>query len=47
MYIDFASDWPAYIFMAAFLIALVYVIVRGHSDKDDVAAPAQDIVNKK
>ncbi|MDR2425831.1 MAG: hypothetical protein LBD46_01375 [Endomicrobium sp.] len=31
MYIDFASDWPAYFFMAIFLGFIVYVIIKGHS----------------
>ena len=30
MYIDIASDWPAYVFMAAFIVFMVYVIVKGH-----------------
>ena len=49
MYIDFASDWPAYIFMAAFLVALVYVIVKGHPkhEHDVVTEKIQDASNKK
>ncbi|MCL2390904.1 MAG: hypothetical protein FWD54_05175 [Endomicrobia bacterium] len=39
MYINFASDWPAYIFMAAFVVFMVYVIVKGHG-KEDVSANA-------
>ena len=34
MYIDFASDWPAYFFMAGFAIFMVYVIVKGHPKED-------------
>ena len=31
MYIDIASDWPAYIFIAAFIVFMVYVIVKGNA----------------
>jgi hypothetical protein len=34
MYIDFASDWPAYLFMLVFVIFFVYIIIRGNSKKD-------------
>ncbi|MCL2485650.1 MAG: hypothetical protein FWF00_06775 [Endomicrobia bacterium] len=34
MYINFASDWPAYIFMAAFLWFMTYVIMKGRSQED-------------
>jgi hypothetical protein len=34
MYIDFASDWPAYLFMSVFVIFFVYIIIRGNSKKD-------------
>jgi hypothetical protein len=34
MYIDFASDWPAYLFMAAFVVFFVYIIIKGNSKKD-------------
>jgi SNF family Na+-dependent transporter len=50
MYIDFASDWPAYFFMAIFLAFIVYVIVKGHSkgiEDDAVAEKAQEIKKKK
>jgi hypothetical protein len=31
MYIDFSSDWPAYLFMALFVVFFAYIIVRGNS----------------
>jgi hypothetical protein len=34
MYIDFASNWPAYIFMALFVVFFVYIIIKGNSKKD-------------
>ncbi|WP_269763532.1 hypothetical protein [Candidatus Endomicrobiellum trichonymphae] len=34
MYIDFASDWPAYLFMAVFIIFFAYIIIKGNSKKD-------------
>jgi hypothetical protein len=34
MYVDFASDWPAYLFVAVFIIFFVYIIIRGNSKKD-------------
>jgi integral membrane sensor domain MASE1 len=34
MYIDFASDWSAYLFMALFVIFFVYVIVKGNSKQE-------------
>ncbi len=34
MYIDFASDWPAYLFMSVFVIFFAYIIIRGNSKKD-------------
>jgi hypothetical protein len=29
MYIDFASDWPAYLFMALFIFFFAYIVIRG------------------
>lgn len=31
MYIDFASDWPAYIFIVAFIVFFIYVLVKGNA----------------
>jgi hypothetical protein len=31
MYIDFISDWPAYLFMALFIIFFIYLIIKGNS----------------
>ena len=38
MYIDFVSDWPAYFFMAVFLVFLVYVIIKGHPKVEEGSA---------
>ncbi|MCL1971986.1 MAG: hypothetical protein FWG57_03225 [Endomicrobia bacterium] len=48
MYIDFASDWPAYFFMAAFLAFIVYVIIKGHPKVEQgvVAEKIQETKNK-
>ena len=48
MYIDFASDWPAYFFMLTFLVFIVYVIIKGHPkvEKDAVAEKVQETKNK-
>jgi hypothetical protein len=27
MYVDFASDWPAYLFMVIFVVFFAYIIV--------------------
>ncbi|MDR1695042.1 MAG: hypothetical protein LBR69_00180 [Endomicrobium sp.] len=35
MYINFASDWPAYIFMAAFAVFMAYVIIKGRGKEED------------
>jgi hypothetical protein len=34
MYVDFASDWPAYLFMLVFIIFFVYIVIRGNSKKN-------------
>jgi hypothetical protein len=34
MYVNFAADWPAYVFMALFIIFFVYIIARGSSKQD-------------
>jgi hypothetical protein len=34
MYINFASDWPAYLFMMLFAFLFVYIIIKGNSKKD-------------
>jgi len=31
MYIDFLSDWPAYLFIALFIVLLVYIFIKGNS----------------
>jgi hypothetical protein len=36
MYIDFVSDWPAYLFMALFIFFFTYIIIiSGKSSVDD------------
>jgi hypothetical protein len=35
MYIDFASDWPAYLFMLIFVVFFAYVIVATKKDDSD------------
>jgi hypothetical protein len=30
MYIDFASDWPAYLFMVIFVVLIAYIMVKGN-----------------
>ena len=45
MYINFASDWPAYVFMAAFLVFMIYVITKGHGKEDNSANTASDVIN--
>ncbi|MCL2144392.1 MAG: hypothetical protein FWH43_02705 [Endomicrobia bacterium] len=49
MYIDFASDWPAYFFMAVFVVFLAYVMVKGRAKvvEDDVAAVKTNETKKK
>ena len=47
MYIDFASDWPAYIFMAIFLVFIAYVIVKGHPKTDDAVVAEKVLETKK
>ena len=47
MYINFASDWPAYIFMAAFVVFMVYVIIKGHGKEDVPVNPASEIIKGK
>lgn len=42
MYIDFASDWPAYFFMLVFFAFIIYVIAKGH-----VKVVNGDAVNEK
>jgi hypothetical protein len=37
MYIDFASDWPAYLFMLTFIVFFVYIIVATKKDNSDNA----------
>jgi hypothetical protein len=34
MYIDFASDWPAYVFMVIFVFLIAYIIVKGNAKSD-------------
>ncbi len=34
MYVDLASDWPAYLFIAVFIIFFAYIVIRGNSKKD-------------
>jgi hypothetical protein len=34
MYVDFASDWPAYLFMVVFIIFFAYIVIRGNFKKD-------------
>ncbi|MDR1195745.1 MAG: hypothetical protein LBL00_04615 [Endomicrobium sp.] len=49
MYIDFASDWPAYFFMAAFLVFIVYVVIKGHPkavEDDSIVEKAQEVKKK-
>ena len=46
MYINFASDWPAYIFMAVFVAFMVYVIVKGHG-KEEVSVDAAPDTKKE
>lgn len=47
MYIDFASDWPAYLFMAAFIIFVTYVIIKGNSKEEVQEAKAEETNKKK
>jgi hypothetical protein len=48
MYIDFASDWPAYFFIAAFVVFMAYVIVKGHPKVEEgvVAEKVQETKRK-
>ena len=45
MYIDFVSDWPAYFFMALFVVFTVYVIIKGRPKHEGnaVAEKIQEI----
>jgi hypothetical protein len=35
MYIDFASDWPAYLFMLMFIVFFAYIIVVTKKDNSN------------
>jgi len=28
MYIDFVSDWPAYLFMVVFVVVILYIVIK-------------------
>jgi hypothetical protein len=34
MYINFASDWPVYLFMGVFVVFFAYIVIKGNSKKD-------------
>ncbi len=44
MYIDFAADWPAYVFMGAFVVFMVYVIIKGHAKEEDLTV--KEVIKK-
>jgi hypothetical protein len=48
MYIDLASDYPAYVFMVVFIVFLVYVIVVGNKkDTSDTEKKIDTLFKKK
>lgn len=47
MYIDLASDWPAYVFIAVFLVFIVYVIIKGHPKAVEDNVVAEKITEAK
>lgn len=48
MYIDFASDWPAYVFMVLFIVFVAYVIIKGNSKEEEVTeSKASEVIKKK
>lgn len=36
MYIDFAADWPAYVFMVAFIAFFIFVVIKGNATEEDI-----------
>ncbi|MCA6070969.1 MAG: hypothetical protein LE168_01045 [Endomicrobium sp.] len=45
MYIDFLSDWPAYLFMLLFVVFFVYIIAKGqHKQKQESVRSKDKIV---
>ena len=45
MYINFLSDWPAYLFMLLFVVFFVYIIARGeHKQKQESVKSKNKIV---
>jgi len=49
MYFNFIADWPAYVFIAIFIIFVAYVIIKGNSGGDILSkdVPPSKIENKK
>jgi hypothetical protein len=43
--INFASDWPAYVFMILFIIFFVYIIANGNS-KQNIEKIKSELKNK-
>lgn len=47
MYIDFASDWPAYIFMVGFVFFVAYIIIKGNSKEEVLETKIEETKKKK